>query len=162
MKKHIPQIVFIGLTTLVTSASPLLSWPTLSQPLMQNQVHAKQTSKSEKQFKDLIEEYGFQIENYAYDYQGQKNVLNIDVLWRYVPNITKPQYPDVAAIKKDLEQFMQDYPDKMQYWEFLNKDVAQMILNKYPALASIRIKFLIAPNAQEAFARTSIVTLSRR
>jgi hypothetical protein len=88
--------------------------------------------------------------------------LNIDVLWRYIPNITKPQYPDVVAIKKDLEQFLQDYPDKMQYWEFLNKDTAKMIMDKYPSLASLKIKFQIAPNTQEPFARTSIVTLSRR
>jgi hypothetical protein len=162
MKKYISQLTFISFMTLAISASPLLSWPTLSQPLAQNQVQAKQASNAARQFKEATEEYGFQIENYAYDYQGQKNVLKIDVLWRYIPNMTKPQYPDVVAIKKDLEQFLQNYPDKMQYWEFLNKDTAKMIMDKYPSLASLRIELQIAPNAQEAFARTSIVTLSRR
>jgi hypothetical protein len=111
--------------------------------------------------KEMVEEYGFQLKDYAYDYQGQKNVVNIDVLCRYIPNITKPQYPDILAIKKDLEQFMQNYPNKMQYWESLNKEATQMLMDKYLSLAAIRIKFQIAPNAQQPFARTSIVTLTR-
>jgi hypothetical protein len=109
----------------------------------------------------LDESYGFEIDDYAYDYQGQKNVLKIEALWHYIPNMTKAQYPDVVVIRNDLMQFMNHYPNKMQYWEYLNKDAAQMLMDRYKSMQSIRLKFSIAPNNEEPFARTSIVNLSR-
>jgi hypothetical protein len=136
--------------------------PALSQSIEHDQIPLKLVVSPPKQADNLVEEYEFQLKNYAFDYQGQKNVLDIDVLYQYVTGITKPQYPDVVAVKKDLEQFMLNYPDKMQYWEILNKDATKMLLAKYPALATVTIKLQIFPNEQESFARTSTVTRSRR
>ena len=83
------------------------------------------------------------------------------MLWHYIPNMTKVQYPDVVAVKNDLMQLLDHHPNKMRYWEHLNKDAAQMLMDKYKSMKSINIKFSIAPNNEEPFTRTSIVNLSR-
>jgi hypothetical protein len=156
--KSFALITSTSVAVLLTSAA----LPTFSQSVQHNQPSFHLADIPAKSTLDLVEQYGFQIKNYPLDYQGLKNVLDIDVTYQYMKGITKPQYPDVVAIKKDLEKYMQSYPDKMQYWEILNKDATKMLIDKYPSISSVTIKLQIYPNEPLNFPRTSTVTRTRR
>ncbi len=56
---------------------------------------------------------------------------------------------------------MKDYPDKTAYWEPFNRDLAQKILEAYPAVVSARLELLVHPTFGIQHSHSSIVTAKR-
>ena len=92
------------------------------------------------------------------NHQSQANNLNIKVRYRYENGILESKYPDFRAILKDIEDFLNNYPNKTDYWEILNKNLTQMVLKKYPMLASIISEVQVSPTQTVPYLRASIVT----
>ncbi len=85
----------------------------------------------------MTEEFSFVIQDFKMNHQSEVNNLNIKVRYRYENGIKESEYPDFRAILKDIEDFLNKYPNKVDYWEILNKKLTMMALKKYPMLSSI-------------------------
>ncbi len=109
----------------------------------------------------LTEEFSFLIENFKMNHQSEVNNLNIKVRLRYENSILESKYPDFRAIAKDVEEFLNNYPNKVDYWEILNKKLTLLVLKKYPMLSSITSEIQVSPSPKVSYLRSSIVTRSR-
>ena len=106
----------------------------------------------------LVEQFGFSINDFKIDQQGEKNNLNIKIRYRYRPNLSRDEYPDFTLIAKDVENLLGNYPDKKDYWELVNKRLTLMIIQKYPAIAEVTCQIDVSPTPSVKYPRTSIVT----
>lgn len=109
----------------------------------------------------LSEEFSFALPNFRMKHQGEDNSLNINVRYLYVPSIRDDKYPDFRLLVKDIEKFLQDYPNDGDYWEVVNKKMARMLLRKHPTLSQICIDLTVSPSKLDPYHRSSTVTLSR-
>jgi hypothetical protein len=109
----------------------------------------------------LVEEFSFHIKDFKVQLQGELNTLNITVRFRYVPRIAAKAYPDFRSIAKEVEGFLINYPQKMDYWEIINKRLTLTVLNKYPVITSLTIEIQVSPTASDPYLRSSIVRRNR-
>jgi hypothetical protein len=109
----------------------------------------------------ITETYGFTLDHYGLAYQGQQQVIDLDVSYIYRQGLALADYPDVVVVKKTIEEYLHNYPDKNRYWELLNKDIVQLLISKYSAFANVTSKLYIYPSPHETFARTTVVTAKR-
>lgn len=105
----------------------------------------------------LKEEGNFSLKDYAINHQGL-NKLNIDIGYQYKPEITPNEYPDFLPIYKSVDNFLTNYPNETDFWEVVNKNLTQNILNENPALAAIDINLNVLPSQNLPYNRTSKVT----
>lgn len=110
----------------------------------------------------LIEEFSFSLKDVKMDHQGEVNTLNISISFRYVPRITRSDYPDFRRLAKDVETLLNNYPNKDDYWEIVNKQVTALLLQKYPALASVTCEMKVDPSRLVPYGRSSRVTRARK
>lgn len=95
-------------------------------------------------------------------------MLNISVDYRLdntSPSTIDPKiYPDFVPIAEKIDLFLTNYPNKSDYWEILNKKLAQYILHEYPMISSLKIRIDINPSLAmdyNRYPRRSIVTMTR-
>jgi len=123
---------------------------------------AKQATISKYENFDLLaEEFSFLIEDFKINHQSELNNLNIKVRLRYENRISESKYPDFRAIAKDIEEFLNNYPNKTDYWEILNKKLTLLVLKKYRMLSSITTEIQVSPSPKVSYLRSSIVTRSQ-
>ena len=65
----------------------------------------------------LAEDFSFLIQDFKMNHQSEVNNLNIKIRVRYENGISDSKYPDFRAIVKDIEDFLNNYPNKVDYWE---------------------------------------------
>ena len=123
---------------------------------------SKQAASSKYENLDaLTEEFSFLIQDFKMNHQSEVNNLSIKVRYRYENSIKESNYPDFRAIVKDIEDFLNNYPNKADYWEILNKRLTTMVLKKYPMLERITSEIQISPSQKVVYLRSSIVTRSQ-
>ena len=121
------QILFSAVV-LVLLISPV--WTQKSVPTDKERI-AKQTAISKSANVDLLtEEFSFLIQDFKMNHQSEVNNLNIKVRLRYENGISESKYPDFRAIAKDIGNFLNNYPNKMDYWEILNKKLTILCIEK--------------------------------
>ncbi len=122
-------------------------------------VIAKQATISKyENFALLTEEFSFLIQDFKMNHQSANNNLNIKVRYGYENGILESKYPDFRVIVKDIEDFLNNYPNKVDYWEILNKNLTLIVLKKYPMLSSITSEIQVSPSQLIPYLRSSIVT----
>ena len=110
----------------------------------------------------LVEEFSFLIKDFKVDHQTEANNLNISVSFRYIVNIPSSDYPDFRLLAKDIETFLTNYPNEKDYWEIVNKQLTQLLLKKYPVIASLTCEVKADPTPLDPYVRASRVTRERR
>jgi len=103
------------------------------------------------------EEGNFSLKDYAINHQGV-NKINIDIGYQYKPEITPNQYPDFRKIYNSVDNFLTNYPNENDFWEIVNKNLTQNILNENPTLAAIDLNINVLPSQSLPYNRTSKVT----
>jgi len=131
-----------------------------SAPFVYSQ-SSKPAPQSQQQTQRLIEEFSFVLPDFKMDHQGEINTLNITISFRYVANIANSQYPDFRWLAKDVETLLNNYPNKQDYWEIVNKQVTALLLKKYPAITSVTSEFAVKPSKLVPYTRSSKATRSR-
>jgi len=109
----------------------------------------------------LDEEFAFLLQQFPMYHQREHHRLNIAVRYRYARGIANKLYPDYQWLMRDIDQFLTRYPGQMDYWEIVNKQMTQMLMNKYPMLASITSVIEVGPTPSLPHVRLCIVTRSR-
>jgi hypothetical protein len=123
---------------------------------------ARQPAISKSTNVDLLtEEFSFSIEDLKMNHQSVGNNLNIKIRLLYESGISDRKYPDFRSIAQDIEDFLDNYPNKTDYWEILNKNLTLLMLKKYPMLSSITSEIQVSASADVPYLRSSIVTRSR-
>ncbi len=153
------QILFLAivLASFVTSVWTQKTAATDSKALI-----TKQAASSKYENVDLLtEEFSFLIQDFKMNHQSEVNNLNIKVRYRYQNGIKESEYPDFRVILKDIEDFLNNYPNKVDYWEILSKKLTLMVLKKYPMLESVTSEIQVSPSQKVSYLRSSIVTRSK-
>ena len=145
LKSMIPTLVFLVLVV----TTPGVSSQSLKNP------DRMQTAGAP------VEEFTFLIKDFRMDHQGQNNNLNISVSYRYVANISKPDYPDFRWLAKDIETLLSSYPNEDDYWEIVNKQITALLLKKYSGLAAVTCEIRVDPTSVVPYTRSSRVTRER-
>lgn len=109
----------------------------------------------------LVEEFSFLLKDFKIDHQGESNILNISLSYRYAVNIANSEYPDFRSLAKDVEIFLTNYPNEDDYWEIVNKQVTTLLLKKYPAITSLTCELKVEPSHLIPYVRSSRVTRER-
>lgn len=123
-------------------------------------ISAEQSAISKNEnFASLTEAFSFLIEDFKMNHQSEVNNLNIKIRLHYKNGISDGKYPDFRAITKDIEDFLDNYPNKTDYWESVNKKLTLSVLRKYPMTESITSKIQVSPSEKVAYSRSSIVAL---
>jgi len=109
------------------------------------------------------ESFGFELKDYPIEHQTQA-LLNIAVKFRFIPEVKDDTslYPDVVLIVEDIREFLIDYPNETDYWEIVNKNLVNFLMDQYTSIASLCIKLEINPTIRENYERHSVVTVTRR
>jgi hypothetical protein len=95
------------------------------------------------------------------DHQSEIDNLNIRVRYTYLKKIRVADYPDFRVLLKDVEEFLNKYPNKVDYWEVLNSKLTLMLLRKYSVLSSVTSEIMVSPSRLDPYSRSSIVTRNR-
>ena len=132
----------------------------LSVPLAYSQ-SVKTVQHKPEQASQLIEQFSFSLPDFKMDHQGEINKLNISISYRYVVKIANSEYPDFRWLAKDVETLLNNYPNKEDYWEIVNKNLTSLLLKKYPAITSVTSELEVAPSRVVPYSRSSRVTRSR-
>lgn len=101
------------------------------------------------------ENFGFKINDYKMEHYDDLISLNLIVKYRIN---TSPQteinpdfYPDFLVIIDQIKDFLINYPNETDYWEIINRKLAQSILIKNPQISSLKIKIEIKPNLKDPY-----------
>ena len=150
------QILFLAIV-LALFAAPV--WTQKVASTDSKALIAKQAASSKyENVETLTEEFSFLIEDFKMNHQSAINNLNIKVRYGYENGILESKYPDFRVIVKDIEDFLSNYPNKVDYWEILNKNLTLIVLKKYPMLSSITSEIQVSPSQVVPYLRSSIVT----
>ncbi len=104
--------------------------------------------------------FTFQVPNYGILHQGGA-ILNIKVAYRLTPEVSaENHYPNYIPIKKEIGNYLTNYPNNNDYWEIVNKNLVKRLLDKYPQMSSLSIELGVMPTANKPF-RSSIVRITR-
>jgi hypothetical protein len=106
------------------------------------------------------ENWTFDFKDYTIDHQGL-NTLNIKVGYELKPGITKAEYPDFVPIYKSIDNFLVNYPNETDFWEILNKNLTQKVLDENPVLTDVAIQLEVLPTNRLPYDRASTVSRSR-
>ena len=151
------QILFSAIV-LFLFAAPVWTQKTVSA----DRLISKQATISKSENVDsLTEEFSFLIEDFKMNHQSEVNNLNLKVRVRYENGISDSKYPDFRAIAKDIEEFLNTYPNRTDYWEILNKKLTLLVLKKYPMLSSITSEIQVSLSEKVSYTRSSIITRNR-
>lgn len=135
----------------------LLSFQVLGYPAAAQALPTRTLSQCDRQ----QEIFTFQVPNYAISHQGGA-ILNIKVVYRLTPQaIAKNDYPDFVPIRKEIGNYLTNYPNNTDYWEIVNKNLVKQLLDTYPQMSSLSIELGVMPTPNEPFARSSIVRSTR-
>jgi hypothetical protein len=105
--------------------------------------------------------FTFELPNYPMQHHGG-SILNIKVAYRLTPEtIAQNTYPNFVPIRKDIDNFLVNYPNDGDFWETVNKKLVQFILDKYPQMSSLNIEIGVLPTQKWPFPRSSIVHSTR-
>jgi len=143
----------------------LLSTASLQVVHAQSLDHVKVTQAVGQKQRDagrLSEEFSFLIKDFKINHQGETNNLNISITYRYVVNIANSDYPDFRWLAKDVETLLSNYTNKTDYWEIVNKRITALLMNKYPALASLTCELKVDPSGLVPYTRSSRATRERK
>ena len=110
---------------------------------------------------DLVEEFSFLIKDFKVDHQSELNTLNISISYRYVVNIPNADYPDFRLLAKDVETLLTNYPNEVDYWEIVNKNLTSLLMQKYPAISRLTSEITADPTRLDPYVRSSRVTRER-
>src|SRR4028118_1470938 len=106
------------------------------------------------------EKLAFNFKDYTIDHQGL-NTLNIKVDCGLKPGITQNEYPDFVPIYKSIDNFLVNYPNETDYWEIVNTNLTEKVLDENPVLTNISIQLEVVPTDRLPYERTSTVYRSR-
>ncbi|MBU6229035.1 MAG: DUF5399 domain-containing protein [Cyanobacteria bacterium REEB459] len=110
------------------------------------------------------EVFGIALKQYPVDHQGLVS-LSIDVTYRLhtpIDTLDASVYPDYLDMVQSIKQFLADYPNESDYWEVVNKQLAQLLLDQYPTLSSVQLKMGLMPSPPKVdFDRFSQVLMTR-
>ncbi|WP_445250557.1 NHL repeat-containing protein [Microcoleus sp. OTE_8_concoct_300] len=153
------EIVNKNLTEKVLNENPVLTDISIQlEVLPTDRLPYDRTSTVFRSRSGQIKENGnFSLKNYAITHQGL-NKINIDIGYQYKPEITPNEYPDFREIYKSVDNFLTTYPNETDFWEIVNKNLTQNILNENPTLAAIDININVLPSQSLLYNRTSKVT----
>lgn len=155
---NMKQILFSAIV-LALFITPV--WTQKSVSANKGKIAKQATISKYENFDSPTEDFFFLIQDFKMNHQSEVNNLNIKVRVRYENGISESRYPDFRAIAKDIEEFLNNYPNKTDYWEILNKKLTLMVLKKYPMLSSITSKIQVSPSQKVSYLRSSIVTRSQ-
>lgn len=153
------KCLYVALAILVLGLTPNHSYG--FQISLQTQAAVRLKHRQEAPESKLVEQFSFFIKDLKVDHQSQLNNLNISVRYRYATNIANVDYPDFRLLVKDIEAFLNTYPNETDYWEIVNKQLTSMVMKKYLSIASVTIEIEVSPSSLVPFVRTSTVTRSR-
>lgn len=117
--------------------------------------------KEKKPRGELVEEFSFLIKDFKVDHQSELNTLNISISYRYVVNIPNADYPDFRLLAKDVETLLTNYPNEVDYWEIVNKNLTSLLMRKYPAISRLTSEITADPTRLDPYVRSSRVTRER-
>jgi hypothetical protein len=106
------------------------------------------------------ENWTFDFKDYTIDHQGL-NTLNIKVGYGFKPGITSTEYPDFVPIYRSIDNFLVNYPNETDFWEILNKNLTQKVLEENPVLEDVTIQMEVLPTNRLPYDRSSTVFRSR-
>jgi len=153
------EIVNKNLTEKVLTENPVLTDVTIQLEVLPTErlPYDRASTVFRSQSGTITEDWNFSVKDYAINHQGL-NKLNLDIDYQYKPEIAPNEYPDFVPIYKSIDNFLTTYPNETDFWEVVNKNLTQNILNENPALAAIKIDFNVLPSQTLPYNRTSKVT----
>ncbi len=128
------------------------------------------TSPSAENTLPTTTQFSFTIPNMVTNHQfpGQVNSFFIDYQYRtdlknpgYDPTghiVDNNQYPYFQTVRSDIIQYIQNYPNKNDFYETFAQNIANYVIQKYPQIAWIQLKVDAPAYAGVALPREVVVT----
>ena len=95
------------------------------------------------------------------DHQGEVQDLSIRVTMRYNKGIRETDYPDFREVAKVIEDKLHNYPNHTDYWEVVNKRLADLVMRKFATLDRVAIAIEVSPTSNVPYSRSSFITADR-
>ena len=112
-----------------------------------NQVNPDMTAKTS---------YGLRIHH---DIKHFRSTYHLFIEIWYPENLAK-ETPNPLEVKKKIVEFIDNYPNKTDWWEEINKNLALYLQKEYPNIVKIHSQLDVIPNNKIPFKRTSFVEYS--
>jgi hypothetical protein len=101
--------------------------------------------------------WGLAIEQYAIQHQGP-HILGIKINCTPKLQRSDQDFSEASRLYSEIDQFLINYPNNMDYWEIVNRKLTSAILQAHPSLASVTVSLKVLPNQREPYTRSTTVT----
>jgi len=144
--------------TAFSIAVMLSSWNT-TKPGLAHKSIAVQPANSE--VISIEKQWNFEIDHYGMQHHNGLQTLNITVKCTSDKAIFDPRAPKFLSISSEISHFLRNYPNEDDYWEIINRELSETLLQDYPELSSVSIMLEVLPTERLPYTRASIVTQNR-
>jgi hypothetical protein len=107
----------------------------------------------------LEEKFRFEMPRLEMDHHGEKKTLDLSVSFRYRNSLEV--LPDFRIFEREIAGFLASYPNKVDYWEIVNRKLVQRLLELHPNLEELAITIAVRANDSIGFERASTVAMRR-
>lgn len=101
---------------------------------------------------------GFWVSGYALEHQHMANTINIAVDYTLKDTIPALHKSNSTAWFNRITKFLIEYPNEDDFWEVVNRELTQTMLQEHPELRSLTISLEVLPRATIPYSCISTVT----
>jgi hypothetical protein len=83
------------------------------------------------------------------------------VRYEYKSGIPDNAYPDFRYMARDIEAYLANYPNEVDYWELVNKKLTAIPLEKYTVLRKIAAEITVSPTALDPCTAPALLAANR-
>lgn len=147
---HQTLVQAIFSTAVVASSWPLAEPGLAHKPIGTQPVNSEVTS--------IEKHWNFEIAHYRMQHHNGLQTLNITV------DCTSDKAnlaPSLLSIYSEISHFLRNYPNEDDYWEIINRELSETLLQDYPELSSVSIMIEVLPTERLPYTRASMINQSR-
>lgn len=140
----------------------IVVWAFCALPPQEAIAASSQTEASAILCNSFQESVGLSLPDFAVQ-QHDGMIIDVDVHYRIktTPESQANDYPDYIPIVNQIKGFLSSYPNKMEYWEILNKRLAEKLLDSYPQLTAVTQTISVHGNKEFPYRHFSRISLVR-
>jgi hypothetical protein len=109
-----------------------------------------------------IQNWGFSIKGYPIKHQHMENIVNIAFKYSLKESSTALNTTNFMSLLNCITQFFVEYSDEDDYWEVMNRRLAEMILQEHPEMRSLSVSLEILPRDTIPYVSISTVTVTHQ
>ena len=109
----------------------------------------------------LKEFYSVEIQHLNAKLDNADHDLTVNLKWSFKVNPTPSDYVDSNLMIGETKKFLTEYPNKTDFFEVVNHNLAKHLIEKFKTVKAINIKISVPATKMDPFDHYTLVKASR-